>query len=80
MADGKTAGGVEFGHRALDRVEKRFWRETPAERRATLMPFVWGTIATKGQIFGDPSKGGRSHVTNGLWFSYPGYNEMLLNW
>src|SRR4249919_878901 len=57
--------------------EKRFWRETPAERRATLMPFVWGTIATKGQIFGDPSKGGRSHVTNGLWFSYPGYNEML---
>jgi len=57
--------------------EKRFWRETPAERRATLMPFVWGTIATKGQIFGDPSKNSRSHLTNGLWFSYPGYNEML---
>jgi hypothetical protein len=57
--------------------EKRFWRATPAERRATLMPFVWGTVATKGQIFGDPSKGSRSHVTNGLWFSYPGYNEML---
>jgi hypothetical protein len=57
--------------------EKRFWRATPAERRATLMPFVWGTIATKGQIFGDPSKSSRSHLTNGLWFSYPGYNEML---
>jgi Type I phosphodiesterase / nucleotide pyrophosphatase len=57
--------------------EKRFWRATPAERRATLMPFVWDTIATKGQIFGDPSKGSRSHLTNGLWFSYPGYNEML---
>jgi GNAT superfamily N-acetyltransferase len=27
MADGKTAGGVEFGHRVLDRVEKRFWRD-----------------------------------------------------
>jgi GNAT superfamily N-acetyltransferase len=35
MANGKTAGGVEFDHRALDRVEKRFWRDiwesVPAE-------------------------------------------------
>jgi GNAT superfamily N-acetyltransferase len=35
MADGKTRGGVEFDHRQLDRVEKRFWREiwesVPAE-------------------------------------------------
>jgi len=57
--------------------EKRFWRPTPEERRTALLPFVWGTIATKGQIFGDPSRESRAHVTNGLWFSYPGYNEML---
>ena len=57
--------------------EKRFWRATADERRAALLPFVWSTIATKGQIFGDPSKGSRAHVTNGLWFSYPGYNEMF---
>ena len=57
--------------------EKRFWRATPAERRAVLMPFVWSTVATNGQIFGDPSKNSRAHLTNGLWFSYPGYNEML---
>jgi len=35
MADGKTRGGVEFEHAALDRVEQRFWREiwesVPAE-------------------------------------------------
>ncbi|HYJ21749.1 MAG TPA: GNAT family N-acetyltransferase [Solirubrobacterales bacterium] len=35
MADGKTRGGVEFEHAALDRVEKRFWRDiwesVPAE-------------------------------------------------
>ena len=37
--------------------EKRFWRATPEERRAALMPFVWSTIATKGQIFGDPVEG-----------------------
>jgi hypothetical protein len=57
--------------------EKHFWRPSAAERRSTLMPFMWSTIASKGQIFGDPSKGSRAHVTNGLWFSYPGYNEMF---
>ena len=57
--------------------EKRFWRETPAERRATLMPFIWSTIAKQGQIFGDPTRAAVAHVTNGLKFSYPGYNEML---
>ena len=57
--------------------EKRFWRATAEERRAALMPFMWSTIAEKGQIFGDPAKKSRAHVTNGLWFSYPGYNEMF---
>ena len=57
--------------------EKRFWRPTPEARRAAMMPFVWSTIAAKGQIFGDPAKGSRAHLTNGLWFSYPGYNEMF---
>jgi Type I phosphodiesterase / nucleotide pyrophosphatase len=57
--------------------EKRFWRTTAEERRATLLPFMWTTIATQGQIFGDPAAGSRVHVTNGLWFSYPGYNEMF---
>ena len=35
MAAAKTRGGVEFEHAALDRVEKRFWRDiwesVPAE-------------------------------------------------
>lgn len=57
--------------------EGRFWRDTPAERRAVMMPFVWGTMAKQGQVFGDPESNSLSHVTNGLWFSYPGYSEML---
>ena len=56
---------------------KRFWRETPEARRAVLMPFFWSVVAAQGQVFGDPSRGSRSGVTNGLWFSYPGYAEML---
>ena len=57
--------------------EARFWRPSAAERRSALMPFMWNTIATQGQIFGDPAADSLAHVTNGLWFSYPGYSEML---
>ena len=57
--------------------EKRFWRPTAEARREAMMPFLWRVMATKGQVFGDPSRNSLSHVTNGLWFSYPGYNEML---
>jgi hypothetical protein len=56
---------------------RRFWKDTPEARRAALMPFFWSVVAAQGQVFGDPSRGSRSRLTNGLWFSYPGYAEML---
>jgi hypothetical protein len=57
--------------------ETRFWREDVNARRETLMPFFWHTIAKDGAVFGDPANDSVVHLTNGLWFSYPGYNEML---
>jgi hypothetical protein len=57
--------------------EQRFWRPTVEARRAALMPFVWSTVAAKGQILGDAARRSSVRLTNGLWFSYPGYNEML---
>ena len=59
------------------RVEGRFGGATPDERRAKLMPWFWTGIAKQGQVFGDPSRGSIARVTNGLRFSYPGYNEIL---
>ncbi|RPJ68981.1 MAG: AP protein [Acidobacteria bacterium] len=56
---------------------KRFWRTTREERRVALMPFIWQVVARQGQVFGDPAKKSMAHLTNGLWFSYPGYAEML---
>lgn len=58
-------------------LRKEFWREDPAKRRAALFPFLWGTVATQGQMFGNQNKGSVGRVTNGMAFSYPGYNEML---
>ena len=54
----------------------RYWRDTPAARRELLFPFLWGTVARQGQIFGNQHLGSVAQVTNGKAFSYPGYNEM----
>ena len=56
---------------------RRFWRDGVEERRAALMPFLWSVVARSGQVFGDPGHQSVAHVTNGLWFSYPGYSELL---
>jgi hypothetical protein len=57
-------------------LRKRYWRPGAAERRALLFPFLWGTVAKRGQILGNQALGSVAHVTNGKAFSYPGYNEM----
>jgi hypothetical protein len=57
--------------------QRLYWRETAAERRQALMPFLWSVMATQGQVFGNRDLGSDSHVTNGLNFSYPGYSETL---
>ena len=58
-------------------LRREFWREVPSERRRALLPFLWNTVAVRGQIFGNQALGSVARVTNGLAFSYPGYNEML---
>jgi len=58
-------------------LQKAWWRNTAEERRAALFSFLWTTVSTHGQIFGNQTKGSIAHVTNPYAFSYPGYNEML---
>ena len=54
-----------------------FWDENPVERRKMLMPFFWNTLATEGQIYGNRAFGNKVDNSNKMWFSYPGYNEVL---
>ena len=56
---------------------RAFWRTDPEARREALLPFVWGTVAAKGQLLGNRFGGGTVRLTNGLRFSYPGYQEIL---
>jgi hypothetical protein len=71
-----TADAKVMGPNA-DIVRRQFWRPTVAERRAALMPFVWGTIARHGALLGNRDVASQMFVANGLKFSYPGYSEML---
>jgi len=58
-------------------LRKLFWRPTAEERRRALFPFLWGTVARKGQLWGNRDLKSDVRVTNGRNFSYPGYNEFL---
>ena len=58
-------------------LDKRFWRNETEERRKALMPFLWGTLAAKGQLYGNRQYSNFVNVRNPYKFSYPGYNEIL---
>jgi hypothetical protein len=76
-ADESFMDDKQGGVKDIPGLKKTYFRESVEERRAVLMPFLWGTMAKQGQIFGDPSKAAAAAITNGLKFSYPGYNEMF---
>jgi hypothetical protein len=88
MADGlrwqEVFGGAdealiskENGVSDADAFRREFWRDSAAERRRLLMPFLWSTVAVSGQLYGNRNAGSDCYVTNGHNFSYPGYSEIF---
>ncbi len=69
----KENGGVTD----VEGLRKASWRDTPEARREVLMPYFWNVVAKQGQVYGNQHKGSVAQVTNGMNFSYPGYNETL---
>ena len=58
-------------------VKEKFWAPTPEERRKKLFPFLWATIAERGQLYGNRRYQNAVNNANPYWFSYPGYNEIF---
>ena len=54
-----------------------FWAPTSQKRRETLLPFFWSTIAKEGQLYGNREFKNYVNCSNKMWFSYPGYSEIL---
>ena len=55
----------------------RFGAATPGERRAKLMPQLWTRLAAQGVVLGNPAHGNHVRVQNDVYWSTPGYVEML---
>ena len=56
------------------------WKETVEKAWSTgpsVMPFVHSLPARGGVLYGNRDAGECISVTNPMWFSYPGYNELL---
>ncbi len=56
---------------------KKYWNVKTENRRKMLFPFLWTTVATQGQLYGNRALGNKVNVANKYKFSYPGYNEIF---
>jgi Type I phosphodiesterase / nucleotide pyrophosphatase len=54
-----------------------FWSEETNDRRKRLFPFLWNTIASQGQLYGNRWLDNKVNNANPYFFSYPGYNEIF---
>ncbi len=58
-------------------LRQKFYADAFNQRRQMLMPFLWSTIAAKGQIYGNRTLHNYVNNANPYWFSYPGYSEIF---
>lgn len=75
-ADSVLVNSVTYSHDTAG-VKKTYWKTDLQERRQTLFPFLWSTLAQQGQLYGNRRYGNNMNTTNPYWFSYPGYNEIF---
>ncbi len=76
-ADSTLLFNNKYHFQDLESLQKKYWASTIEERRQKTMPFFWGTIAAKGQLYGNRDLGNKVNVRNKYWFSYPGRSETL---
>lgn len=55
----------------------QFWAQDPISRREKVMPFFWRWMNENGQVYGNRRYGSYVNTTNLMWFSFPGYSEIL---
>ncbi|NND68685.1 MAG: hypothetical protein HKN19_13945, partial [Halioglobus sp.] len=78
-ADAWLLGNPDYMHN-LALMRDRFWHNDRVRRRELLMPFLWRKFGVEGQVYGNRAHNCAARVRNNMWFSYPGYNEMLVGY
>ncbi|XZE51730.1 hypothetical protein SH139x_003393 [Planctomycetaceae bacterium SH139] len=67
----------DLGVKDPQKLQAEYCRDTREASRKALMPFLWETIEQGGWTAGDWTLDSKVQVTNGHYFSYPGYSEIL---
>jgi hypothetical protein len=75
--DAELMKAKETGMNNRTDLVEQLWRPSAEERRQTLMPFFWKTLARGGVVLGNLTRGSSVKVTNAYRVSYPGYAEIL---
>ena len=75
--DTSIANNSKFNQWDSAYLYKQYWNSNEQQRRKLLMPFLWSTIESQGQIYGNRAFNNKVDVANPCWFSYPGYSEIF---
>ncbi len=75
--DSAIANNKRFNQGDSAIIFKQYWARDAEERRMKLLPFLWGTLAKQGQVYGNRLYDNKVDNANPYWFSYPGYNEIF---
>lgn len=67
----------DLGVKDPQKLQAEYCRDSREASRKALMPFLWETIEQGGWTAGDWTLDSKVQVTNGHYFSYPGYSEIL---
>jgi len=65
------------GYSEIPELRKKFWRDSPEQRREVLMPFFWKQLAPMGVVLGNHGKGSSMQARNAVLWSSPGYTEIM---
>lgn len=75
--DSAIANNKAFNEGDSNYIFGHYWSNDVPERRKKLMPFLWSTIASNGQLYGNRNENCKVDNANPYWFSYPGYSEIF---
>jgi hypothetical protein len=75
--DSAIANNSKYNQGDSSYLFEKYWSNDESERRKKLMPFLWSTILSHGQLFGNRTAGSKVDNANPYWFSYPGYSEIM---
>lgn len=75
--DTAIADNKRFNQGDSSYIYKKYGAQSFVDRRMKLLPFMWGTLARQGQLYGNRTYGNKVDNANPHWFSYPGYSELF---